>query len=173
DFGLARIEASSGSEDMSSAYMSPEQARGAEVDARSDIFSAGAVLYELMTGKNAFARDTHADTVAAILKEDPSELNENPPGWPQELVSILKQCLAKDPQNRFASARDAALALRAVQTTMSAPRPELQVSSFTRLRNQVLLAFLVILIVLIYIGYYSLPPKEAEQKLPIAVTDFV
>ncbi|HXM79717.1 MAG TPA: protein kinase, partial [Thermoanaerobaculia bacterium] len=92
-------------------YMSPEQVRGLPVDHRSDIFSFGAILYELLSGKKAFKKDTASDTVAAILKEEPPELSESGRSISPALDHIVKHCLEKDRDNRFQSARDIAFAL--------------------------------------------------------------
>ncbi len=88
-------------------YMSPEQVRGEAVDARSDIFSFGAVLFEMLTGKKAFTRTTAADSMAAILKEDPQDLESIPPG----LQRVLSHCLEKDSAHRFQDSHDLAFAL--------------------------------------------------------------
>jgi TolB-like protein len=87
-------------------YMSPEQVRGLAVDHRSDIFSFGAILYELLVGKKAFKRDTAADTMSAILKEEPPELSESGRNVSPALDRVIKHCLEKDRNNRFQSARD-------------------------------------------------------------------
>jgi len=128
DFGLAR--ASGGQSDLTRVesptmapattpgtvlgtvgYMSPEQVRGEPSDQRSDIFSLGCVLYEMLTGQRAYKRETAAETMSAILREDPPDpatLNINlPPG----VVRTLRRCLEKRPQERFESARDLAFAL--------------------------------------------------------------
>jgi serine/threonine protein kinase/Tol biopolymer transport system component len=98
-------------------YMSPEQVRGTASDARSDIFSFGAVLYEMLTGKRAFKRDTAAETMTAILREEPPELNET--GWqgPIGLQRILGRCLEKNVERRFQSASDLAFAIEALSGT--------------------------------------------------------
>jgi hypothetical protein len=95
-------------------YMSPEQVRGATSDARSDIFSFGAVLYEMLTGKRAFKRDTAAETMTAILREEPPELSET--GWngPLGLEKILGRCLEKSPERRFQSASDLGFAIESL-----------------------------------------------------------
>jgi eukaryotic-like serine/threonine-protein kinase len=92
-------------------YMSPEQVRGVAVDARSDIFSFGAILYEMISGKRAFHRDTAADTMSAILKEDPPELNETNRNVSPALERIVQHCLEKNPESRFHSASDIAFDL--------------------------------------------------------------
>ena len=90
------------------AYMSPEQARGDPVDRRSDVFSLGAVLSEMLTGRAPFARETTAETLAAILKEDPPGL---PAGVPPGLDRVVRRCLEKDPAERFQAVRDVGFAL--------------------------------------------------------------
>jgi eukaryotic-like serine/threonine-protein kinase len=100
-------------------YMSPEQVRGASVDCRTDIFSFGAVLYEMLTGVRAFQRDTTAETMTAILHDDPPE---NPPdgrALPPALDRIVHHCLEKAPEQRFQSARDMAFDLESI-TSMTA-----------------------------------------------------
>jgi len=101
-------------------YMSPEQVRGDPSDARSDIFSFGAVLYEMLTGKRAFKRDTSAETMTAILREEPPELNNT--GWqgPLGLQRILGRCLEKHVERRFQSASDLAFAIESLSGTSSA-----------------------------------------------------
>jgi TolB-like protein/Flp pilus assembly protein TadD len=90
-------------------YMSPEQVRGLPVDHRSDLFSFGAILHELLSGKKAFQRSTASDTIAAILKEEPPELSAR--DVPVALDHVVMHCLEKNPEDRFQSARDVAFAL--------------------------------------------------------------
>ena len=87
-------------------YMSPEQARGVEVDARSDIFSLGAVIYELVTGRAAFEGDTASDVIAEILKVDPPPPVEFVPDVPQELERMISKALRKDRESRYQTVRD-------------------------------------------------------------------
>ena len=87
-------------------YMSPEQVRGMAVDARSDIFSFGAILYEMISGKRAFHGETAADTMSAILEEDPAELSETNRSVSPALERIVQHCLEKNPEQRFHSASD-------------------------------------------------------------------
>ena len=91
-------------------YMSPEQARGGTADARSDIFSFGAVLYELLSGNRAFTGDSAVEILSSILKSDPPEL---PSTVPNGLKQIVHRCVEKEPEQRFQSAKDLAFALRA------------------------------------------------------------
>ena len=92
-------------------YMSPEQVRGLPVDHRSDIFSFGAILYEMLSGRKAFSRDTASDTMAAIMRDDPPELTQSGRDISLALDHVVKHCLEKDRDNRFQSARDIAFAL--------------------------------------------------------------
>ena len=92
-------------------YMSPEQVRGLPVDHRSDIFSFGAILYELLSGRKAFKKDTASDTIAAILKEEPPELTQSGRNISPALDHIVRHCLEKDRENRFQTAKDVAFAL--------------------------------------------------------------
>jgi len=93
-------------------YMSPEQLEGKEADARSDIFSLGAVLYEACTGKRAFEGKTTASTIAAILAAEPPAISSVQPMTPPVLDSVVKTCLAKDPDDRFQSVHDVKLQLK-------------------------------------------------------------
>src|SRR3981081_1080007 len=92
-------------------YMSPEQVRGQVIDHRSDIFSLGAILYEMVSGNRAFEGQTAADTMSAILKEDPAELSGAGRNRPPALGRLIHRCLEKDPAERFQSARDLAFNL--------------------------------------------------------------
>src|SRR5262249_25509442 len=100
-------------------YMSPEQVRGLEVDHRSDIFSFGAVLYEMASGRRAFRGATAADTMSAILREDPPRLAQSGTRVSPGLDTVVRRCLEKDAANRFQSARDIVFAL----TDASRPPP--------------------------------------------------
>jgi serine/threonine protein kinase/Tol biopolymer transport system component len=108
-------------------YMSPEQVRGEAADHRSDIFSFGAVLYEMLCGQRAFKQDTAAETMAAILKEDPPEFSGSETKVSAGVERIMRRCLEKSPEQRFQSAKDLAFALEAVsgtsQATASQPAP--------------------------------------------------
>jgi serine/threonine protein kinase len=102
-------------------YMSPEQVRCLEVDARSDIFSLGAVLYEMVCGRRPFARVAGIDELHAILNEEPIPLRL-PTGCPSALGSLVERCLAKSPRMRFSGARDLGFALQALRA-LTAERP--------------------------------------------------
>ena len=134
DFGLARWTPSSTSGQAeaptltqpgvimgTAGYMSPEQVRGAPpADARSDIFSLGCVLYEMVAGRRAFSRETSAQTMAAILEAQPPELATTGKQVPAALEDVIAHCLEKNAQQRFHSAHDLGLALRA---TLSGSEP--------------------------------------------------
>ncbi len=102
-------------------YMAPEQVRGEAADGRTDIFAFGAVLYEMLSGVRAFRRDTAAETMTAVLKDDPPELSD--PGRPvsSALERIVRRCLEKNPEQRFQSARDLSFALSALSGTETSP----------------------------------------------------
>ena len=128
DFGLAKKVEAVAPEEQTSAptgpghteagtvmgtmgYMSPEQVRGLPVDHRSDIFSFGTILYEMLSGRKAFKKDTASDTIAAILKEEPPELTQSGRSISPALDRIVRHCLEKDRDNRFQTAKDVAFAL--------------------------------------------------------------
>lgn len=93
------------------AYMSPEQLRGKSVDLRSDIFSMGSILYEMLTGRRPFRGETEVDTITAVLREDPRELDLEEARIPLAFRQVVRHCLEKEPENRFQSCRDLAFAL--------------------------------------------------------------
>jgi Tol biopolymer transport system component len=95
-------------------YMSPEQVSGKAADHRADIFAFGAVLYEMVTGKRAFQKATSAETMSAILNEDPDGISQFAPNAPPALQRIIQRCLEKKPEQRFQSASDLAFALEAL-----------------------------------------------------------
>jgi TolB-like protein len=141
DFGLAKkIESSAPGEETSAptgtshtepgtvmgtlGYMSPEQVRGLPADHRSDIFSFGAILYELLTGRKAFKKETASDTMAAILRDDPPELSGPGPNVSPALENVVRHCLEKDRANRFPSAAEIVFALsQASSSTVTSARP--------------------------------------------------
>ncbi|HZQ70151.1 MAG TPA: protein kinase [Terriglobales bacterium] len=130
DFGLAKLiqKSAKDSNDVTltsehtaagvvmgtASYMAPEQVRGEASDARTDIFALGAVLYEMLTGVRAFRRDTAAETMTAVLKEDPPELSNRAQFISPALERIVRRCLEKNPEQRFQSARDLSFALSAL-----------------------------------------------------------
>ena len=108
-------------------YMAPEQLEGREADARTDIFAFGAVLYEMLTGKKAFEGNSHASVSAAIMSADPTPVSALQPLTPQALDRVIGTCLAKDPDERWQSARDVLRELQwiaetGLQVSGAAPR---------------------------------------------------
>src|SRR5579862_9492838 len=98
-------------------YMAPEQVRGLATDHRADIFAFGAILYEMVMGKRTFERPTSADTMSAILNEEPTPISEIAPETPVALQRVVLRCLEKNPEQRFQSASDLAFALEALTNT--------------------------------------------------------
>ena len=150
DFGIAKLTWTEPSEGRSSltmttqtkagsvlgtvAYMSPEQLRGKPVDHRSDIFSFGAILYEMLTGRRAFSAETEVDTMTAVLKENPPELSDLRPGVPLAFAQIVEHCLDKEPDNRFQSAKDLAFAIT-TQSNLSTKQTAIPRPGRSRLRR--------------------------------------
>jgi serine/threonine protein kinase len=120
-------------------YMSPEQVRGVAVDARSDIFSFGAILYEMLSGKRAFHGETSADTMSAILKEDPPDLTATGRNVSPALERIVQHCLEKNPEGRFHAASDIAFDLEHLSGT-SGPSSRVAAISSTPQRGKLFLA---------------------------------
>lgn len=156
-------------------YMAPEQVRGAHCDQRADIFSYGCVLYEMFSGRRAFRGATGADTMGAILHEDPPPLTEINPRLPPALDVIVARCLEKRPEDRFEAVRDAGFALRAVTATGSSrkiPRPRRSIA----VRVPVWAAALVILTLAAGGGIRAARERLREPPLPdamhLAVTRF-
>src|SRR6516165_4793564 len=133
DFGLAKLGAAkdaSGQEATlteqtnpgtvmgTAGYMSPEQVRGKTVDHRTDIFAFGTILYEMVTGKQPFRKATSAETMAAILNEEPSSVSQLTPATPPGLERVVHRCLEKNPEQRFQSASDLAFALEALSDSV-------------------------------------------------------
>ncbi|HTH02057.1 MAG TPA: protein kinase [Vicinamibacterales bacterium] len=133
DFGLAKVHSADGADSGASnrstmlgtdpglvlgtaGYMAPEQVRGLPADHRADIFAFGCVLYEMLSGKRAFHRDSSADTMTAILKEEPPELPVLDRHIPPALARIVDRSIEKMPSARFQSTRDLAFALEALST---------------------------------------------------------
>jgi serine/threonine protein kinase len=102
-------------------YMSPEQVRGKTADHRSDIFAFGTILYEMVTGKQTFRKPTSAETMTAILNEDPPSISQVTAATPPGLQRVVHRCLEKNPEQRFQSASDMAFALEALSDTGMTP----------------------------------------------------
>jgi hypothetical protein len=142
DFGVAKLQSSpedsersveelttvtrSGAVIGTVAYMSPEQLRGKPVDHRSDIFSVGAILYEMLAGRRAFRGETEVDTMTAVLLENPPVVDLEQVRVPESVLQIVRHCLEKEPENRFQSARDLAFALDTLSTSSGGGRTRLR-----------------------------------------------
>ena len=140
DFGLAKLTQPNGASSMDDTlaqgteagmvmgtvgYMSPEQVRGKTADHRSDIFAFGTILYEMVTGKQTFRKPTSAETMTAILNDEPTSISQLAPSVPPGLQRVVHRCLEKHPEQRFQSASDLAFALEALSdsalSSVSAP----------------------------------------------------
>ena len=185
DFGLAKLGASTGHPTLSGLsalhteephpltadgaivgtlqYMSPEQLEGKEADARSDIFSLGTVIYEAATGRRAFAGGSPASLIAAILSSEPPSMETHQPLSPPALSRAVRRCLAKDPEQRWQSARD--LALELAWIAEAGPAAEAHPPAIAGRRTRERLAWAGGLIVLaaalgLTIAYYQKPLNE-------------
>lgn len=147
-------------------YMSPEQLRGEAVEATSDIFSFGCVLYEMVTGSRPFARSSTAETVAAIMADDPPLLNGRGKDVPSQLEQVVKHCLEKEAGERFQSARDLAFALRAVLGG-SRGLGVLASPPAARFRGALWVALVLAVLVAAFVVWRNLPRTSAITSLAI------
>jgi Tol biopolymer transport system component len=135
-------------------YMSPEQVRGIAIDHRSDIFVFGAILYEMLTGQRAFRRDTAAETMTAILKEDLPELTEVNRSIPPTLDRIVRHCLEKNTDQRFQSARDLAFDLESLSPGSSSSMGTIaQPTAVQRMRRFQLPIAVLLVALAAWLGY--------------------
>jgi len=183
DFGLAKLVAPDGAQSDSTSlnvtagslsgvvlgtvgYMSPEQMRGQALDTRSDIFSFGVVLYEMLSGKNVFARNTVADTLSALLREDPPELTQTSKAISPGLDRVVRRCLEKEPPDRFQSVRDLGFALQAVSTGASSDSLAMKsgeaVHGFTWSKR----ALIALMAILLPVGGFVLGGYFARRSSP-------
>jgi tRNA A-37 threonylcarbamoyl transferase component Bud32/dipeptidyl aminopeptidase/acylaminoacyl peptidase len=161
DFGLAKLTQAEESPDVTNlptatrgtepgiimgtlGYMSPEQVKGKPADARSDIFSFGAILYEMLSGQRAFHRETAAETISAILKEDPPDLSVTNQNVPPGLERLVAHCLEKNPEQRFHSAHDLAFDLESLSGSTAPGPPAGEIAKRGRRTRAVLGVVLVV-----------------------------
>src|SRR5664279_2010103 len=183
DFGLAKVgpsKDSSGEEATlgtgtepgmvmgTAGYMSPEQVRGKTADHRSDIFAFGTILYEMVTGKQTFRKPTSAETMTAILNEDPPSITQVTAATPPGLQRVVNRCLEKSPEQRFQSASDMAFALEALSdsgmTTSTGGHPA--VAEPTSRRGIAIAgAALVLLLVVGALAYLWMRPAPASREV--------
>jgi Tol biopolymer transport system component len=190
DFGLAKLAGKAGVEPdgatMTSSqtaagvvmgtasYMAPEQVRGEAVDARTDMFAFGAVLFEMLSGKRAFQRDTAPETMTAILRDDLPEVTSIQPPITPGLDRIVRRCLEKSPDHRFQSAKDLAFALESLSqistSSNTAAQAAVQASkSGARLKLILAAAGIVAAAALLGVGWWigraggAAPPPEYRQ----------
>src|SRR5215831_5433833 len=150
-------------------YMSPEQVRGLPADHRSDRFSLGAVLYEMLSGKRAFPGDSAVETMNAILKEDPPELSQSNHHIAPGLQRVVDHCLEKNPEERFQSARDLAFALEALSGSsatyaQTAAIPAFAPQRFKRRESIAWIAAGILLVAVLALSvlYFRRPPAETR-----------
>jgi eukaryotic-like serine/threonine-protein kinase len=187
DFGLAKLNPSNGASagaTMDAAaisdvhtqpgvamgtvgYMSPEQVRGAATDHRSDIFSLGAILYEMLSGRRAFKRDTAAETMTAILKEDPPELAETNPSISPGIDRIVRRCLEKEPARRFQSAADLGFALEALSSPSTSSVAAAVPASTTDAKNWRWAAAAASILVALVAGWFARAAMSAPRAKPV------
>jgi eukaryotic-like serine/threonine-protein kinase len=179
DFGLARTELAAAASGMTATatgtspgsvmgtvgYMAPEQARALRVDHRADIFAFGCVMYEMAAGRRAFQRDSAADTLSAILKEDPPPLSAAHAHVPPALERVIQRCLEKNPAERFQSARDLAFALEALSTGSgtSVGAPVSEAPPRSRVRHTAIAAAAAALMIAAFLLGRAAAPRPANQ----------
>jgi Tol biopolymer transport system component len=135
-------------------YMSPEQVRGQPTDHRTDIFALGAILYEILTGQRAFKRDSSVETMNAVLKEEPPQLEQILPTLPPGLDRVVRHCLEKNPAQRFQSASDIAFDLETI-SSHSGTAPRFDVAAAQRRTYWKLAAGILLLAAALAATYYA------------------
>lgn len=176
DFGLARYDPVIPKQELTSApteapltregtvmgtapYMSPQQLRGETLDARTDIFSFGCILYEMVRGKKAFSANSQADLISAILTREPPDLN----ALPSDISSVIKRCLNKDPEKRFQTARDLCAELTRIRTELTHPQTGLRKELGKQIRRPALLIPVIVLIALAAFGIARMINRNSQE----------
>ncbi len=178
DFGLARLPGQAKPDERvtsagTSAYMSPEQSRGEAVDHRSDIWSLGVVLYEMLAGRLPFRGDYEQAVRYSIVNEDPKPLSEIRPSVPEDVVAIVEKCLAKNPADRYQSVDEVEAALKTAEEAVKSPSKR-QAGNRNRRSLTVRLgavAAAVVVMAVLYAVFWG-NRAESEESVPIAVIDF-
>lgn len=154
-------------------YMAPEQVRGQPADHRADIFSLGAILYEMVGGKRSFRGDSDVETMNAILTQDPPPLSDSNPTLPPALSHVIEHSLEKDPGDRFQSVQDLAFDLELISTVSRSGGPGVDrrfaKSALTRRWVLVALGLLVAAVVGGVVAQRMMHPTEASGDTPIVV----
>jgi TolB-like protein/Flp pilus assembly protein TadD len=154
-------------------YMSPEQASGRTADFRSDHFSIGAILYEMATGRRAFQRGSHVETLAAILRDQPAPIDLSTLALPAGLQQIIERCLAKDPEDRYGSTRDLLHDLEHLQDLRSGDEFHPPVAKAWRRPGYAVMAiFLLAAAAAVAVRSRSTGPQTAGSARAIAVLPF-
>ena len=175
DFGLARVTPTRAEDETrpeagtspgvvlgTVGYMSPEQVRGKPVDSRSDLFSLGVVLYELLSGRQPFVGDSAVQTMNAVLTDDPPDLAKSGRNIAPGLAQVVRHCLEKNPEERFQSARDLSFALQAATST-SSPSHDVVTGRPISRRNTVLAGTGVLLLLVGALAYWNLTARRVAS----------
>jgi serine/threonine protein kinase/Tol biopolymer transport system component len=152
-------------------YMSPEQVRGKSADNRADIFGFGAILYEMLVGKRAFEKSTSAETMTAILNEDPPAISQTGRNTPQAMQRVVHRCLEKNPEQRFQSASDLAFALDALSESGGSPVSVIDSGSRSRWAWIAAAAGVVVAIAVLLIAWLRMPPAVPVVESVTQLTD--
>jgi Tol biopolymer transport system component len=160
------------------AYMSPEQAEAKPSDARSDIFSFGAMLYEMATGRRAFRGESRASTIAAVLREDPPFASELRSDLPAELCRLISRCLRKDADRRAQSMADLRVALLEVKEEsdsgqLTGPAPATRATNVRRKRWLLAASFAIVLAVAAGIAWQKMRSVPERPLEPVPLTNYV
>jgi len=147
-------------------YMAPEQVRGAALDHRADLFALGALIYEMIAGQRAFQRDTAAETMTAILREDPPDLSSSRAHLSPAIDRIVRHCLEKNPIERFQTARDVAFALDSLSGSGSGSGPAVAALPAPRSNRERWTWAATVAALLLAVAWLALPSKSSEDAVP-------